>query len=209
MQKSNTPLISYLPIIGIALFWSLYFYAATLYPGGSQADSNSVGYDWINNYWCNLLNTHATNGLPNPARPFAIMAMLILCLSLFFFFIQFAKTVSHHKIWKIAILYSGGISMFFAMLLFTPYHDLMTTLSSIFGVFAVLGIIIEIYKSELLFYKVSGVFCIILLGINNFIYYSEMGIGYLPLLQKITLGVVLAWVSGLSLESIKSKPKNL
>jgi len=205
MQKKNTPFIYYLPVIGILLFWSLYFYAASLYPGGSQADSNSVGYDWIHNYWCNLLNVNATNGMPNPARPFAIFAMGILCLSILFFFIQFAKTISNHKIWQKAILYGGGISMFFSLFIFTPYHDLMTTLSSIFGVFAVLGIIIEIYRSDLHFYKISGIFCILLLGMNNFIYYSEIGLFYLPLLQKITMGSVLAWVSGLSWEIIKIK----
>ena len=49
MKKLNPTLLAYLPIIGILLFWVLFIYAATLYPGGSQADSNSVGYDWVNN----------------------------------------------------------------------------------------------------------------------------------------------------------------
>ncbi len=200
MKKLNPTVLAYLPIIGILLFWVLFIYAATLYPGGSQADSNSVGYDWVNNYWCNLLNSHATNGLPNPARPIAISAMIILCLSLIFFFMQFAKKVSQHKNWQNIIFYSGTISMLFAVFIFTDYHDLMTTLSSIFGVFAVVGIILEIYRSALILYKVTGVVCILLLGLNNFIYYTEMGIYYLPLLQKITLAIVLAWVAGLSLE---------
>ena len=200
MKKLNPILLAYLPRVGILLFWVLFIYAATLYPGGSQADSNSVGYDWVNNYWCNLLNSHATNGLPNPARPIAITAMIILCLSLIFFFMQFAKKVSQHKNWQNIILYSGSISMLFAVFIFTDYHDLMTTLSSIFGVFAVVGIILEIYRSALNLYKITGVICILLLGMNNFIYYTEIGINYLPLLQKITLAIVLAWVGGVSLE---------
>ena len=126
--------------------------------------------------------------------------MIILCLSLIFFFMQFAKKVSQHKNWQNIILYSGSISMLFAVFIFTDYHDLMTTLSSIFGVFAVVGIVLEIYRSALNLYKITGVVCILLLGLNNFIYYTEIGINYLPLLQKITLAIVLAWVGGLSLE---------
>lgn len=201
----NFPLLEYLPIIGILIFWMLFMYAAILYPGGSQADTNSVGYDWMHNYWCNLLSINATNGLPNPARPIAISAMIILCLSLVFFFMQVARIASKKRIWRKVIPYCGSLAMLFAVFLFTDYHDLMTTLSSILGVFAVVGIIIEIYKSELTLYKISGVVCILLLGGNNFIYYTEIGIYYLPLLQKVTLGVVLAWVGGLSWEMIKGK----
>jgi hypothetical protein len=62
-------------------------YASMLYPGGSQADLQSVGYDWIHNYWCNLMNDQAMNGQSNPAKPFAVVAMVILCLSLLVFFI--------------------------------------------------------------------------------------------------------------------------
>ncbi len=200
MKKITASFIAYFPIIGIVGFMGLYFYAATLYPGGSQANANSIGYDWVHNYWCNLLNINATNGLPNPARPVAISAMIILCVSLLFFFIQFANKVVQHKNWQKTILFGGSFSMLFAVFIFTKYHDLMTTLSSIFGIFAVLGIIRTLYKSELKFYKITGVFCIILLGLNNFIYYTEIGIIYLPLLQKITLLVVLAWIVGLSLK---------
>ncbi|MGB5430515.1 MAG: hypothetical protein WBM94_12640, partial [Eudoraea sp.] len=60
-----------LPTVGILIFIGLYIYAASLYPGGSQLDSNSLGFDWMNNYWCNLMNENGMNGLENPARPFA------------------------------------------------------------------------------------------------------------------------------------------
>jgi len=63
------------PIIGILLFTLCYLVAALLYPGGSQANKTSIGFTWINNYWCNLLNDTAMNGQPNPARPMAIAGM--------------------------------------------------------------------------------------------------------------------------------------
>ena len=196
-----------IPVIGIAIFVGLYIFSSTLYPGGSQANLNSEGFDWINNYWCNLMNEKGMNGQPNPAKPYSIIAMIILCLSLMFFFIQFAQIYSKSKIWKRIIKTSGIISMSFAILIFTKYHDLMTTLSSIFGLFVVIGIIREIYKSKLSIYKITGVICILILGLNNYIYYTQQFIEVLPLLQKITFAIVLLWIIGLNFEMNKKKIK--
>ena len=200
MNKQRNRLIDLLPILGILSFGGLYIYASTLYPGGSQNNVDSIGYDWVHNYWCNLLNEQSTNGMPNPARPIAILAMIILCLSLIQFFLQFASTIAKHKYWQKIIPKMGIVSMIFAIFIFTDYHDLMTLLSSFFGLFTVIAIIVEIYKSELHFYKFTGVLCIAILGLNNLIYYTEWGIYFLPLIQKISLVVVLAWVGGLTLE---------
>ena len=196
-----------IPVIGIAIFVGLYIFSSTLYPGGSQANLNSEGFDWINNYWCNLMNEKGMNGQPNPAKPYSIIAMIILCLSLMFFFIQFAQIYSKSKIWKRIIKTSGIISMSFAILIFTKYHDLMTTLSSIFGLFVVIGIIREVYKSKLSIYKITGVICILILGLNNYIYYTQQFIEVLPLLQKITFAIVLLWIIGLNFEINKKKIK--
>lgn len=196
---------NYIPIIGIATFVGLYIFSSTLYPGGSQANPNADGYDWINNYWCNLMNVKGMNGLPNPARPYAILAMTILCLSLMFFFIQFAQTYSKNRIWNRIIKASGILSMSFAILIFTKHHDLMTTISSIFGLFLVIGMIKEIYNSELTIYKISGVICILILGLNNYVYYTQQFIEALPLLQKITFTIVLFWIIGLNYEMNKKK----
>ena len=206
-KGSQYQIANFIPVIGIVIFVGLYIFSSTLYPGGSQANLNSEGFDWINNYWCNLMNEKGMNGQPNPAKPYSIIAMIILCLSLMFFFIQFAQIYSKSKIWKRIIKTSGIISMSFAILIFTKYHDLMTTLSSIFGLFVVIGIIREIYKSKLSIYKITGVICILILGLNNYIYYTQQFIEVLPLLQKITFAIVLLWIIGLNFEMNKRKIK--
>lgn len=182
-------------------------YASMLYPGGSQADLQSVGYDWIHNYWCNLMNDQAMNRQPNPAKPFAVVAMVVLCISLLVFFMQFALVFEGGKIWGHIIKWNAILSMSFAMLMFTAYHDVMTMLSSIFGLFVVIGIIRAVYRSNLMIYKIGGFLCLVLLGINNYIYYSLDGIGVLPLVQKITFVVVLIWILGLNFEMIEMKRK--
>ena len=98
--------------------------------------------------------------------------------------------------------------MISAILIFTRYHDIMTTFLSVFGALAIIGIIQAIYKSNLTYFKLSGLVCIILIGINNLIYYSGNSIKYLPLVQKITIIVVLAWTVGLNLNMIKKTPYN-
>jgi len=193
-------IVNGLPVIGILSFGILYVYSSTLYPGGSQADINAVGFDWINNYWCNLMNTKGANGAINPARPFAIFAMLVLCSSLSVFFFQFADFLTEKQSWKQIIKIGGFFSMLFASLLFTKLHDLMTIISSFFGLFVVIGILKEVYRSSLVKYKTSGLLCLLLLGLNNYIYYTSQFIEWLPLIQKITFLLVLLWVLGLNYE---------
>lgn len=182
------------PIIGIILFFALYVYASSLYPGGSQWDEEATGFDWEHNYWCNLLNEYAINGQYNPARRTAIGALFILCISLGVFFLNFGRTYVSFGKWKKLIPTAGILSMMFASLVFTKYHDLMTTLSSVFGFIAVLGIIIETYRSHNQLLKIWGVIAIFLLGLNNYIYYTENFIETLPVLQKLTFLIVLLWV---------------
>jgi hypothetical protein len=201
----NKSIVDRIPLIGIIIFVVLYIYASMLYPGGSQADLYSVGYDWLHNYWCNLMNDQAMNGQPNPAKPFAVVAMVILCLSLLVFFIQFATFFVQSSIWKSLIIWCGSLSMFLAIFMFTSYHDVMTTLSSVFGLFVVVGIIREVYISGFIKFKFTGLICLLLLGLNNYIYYTQHFIEWLPLLQKITFGVVLIWIIGLSSLILKMK----
>ncbi len=153
------------------------------------------------------MNEQGINGQSNPARPYSILGITVLCFSLMIFFTQFAEAFSKNKTWKRTIKASGIISMGFVILIFTKYHDMKTTMSSIFGLFVVIGIIREVYYSKLTIYKISRIGCILLLVINNYIYYSQEFITALPLLQKITFAMVLIWVLGLNYELTKKNKK--
>ena len=143
------------------------------------------------------------NGQINPARRYAITAMVILCASLALFFVQFAQKFAQNRFWKSTIKIFGILTMALAVLTFTKYHDLMTILSSILGVFVVIGIIWEVFKSNLTLFKIGGIVCLILLGVNNYIYYSGNGIEHLALIQKITFAIVLIWIIGLNYKLTK------
>lgn len=190
--------LNLIPTFGCLIFFVLFFWAAWLYPGGSQADLNSIGFSWKHNYWCNLLYEKAMNGMENGARPFAIAAMGILCFSIAFFFVQFANILVKSILWKNIVKICGILSMVFVALMSTDYHDQMTTASSIFGLFAIIGIIRTVHQSNFQIFKWGGLLCILLLALNNVIYYSGFLIAWLPLIQKFTFLLVLMWIIGLN-----------
>ena len=184
--------------MGILIFVALFIYSSSLYPGGSQANINTEGFDWVYNYWCDLKNKNGMNEKPNPASPVAIAAMMVLCISLMSLFIRFAGNFAKHRFWKKIIMICGTISMIGALLVFTRYHSIMIAVASLFGLFTLVGIIFEVYNSRLTLLKIGGLFCILLLILNNYIYYSRVWVEILPLLQKVTFAIVLLWLLGIN-----------
>ncbi|NNK90643.1 MAG: hypothetical protein HKO89_08560 [Saprospiraceae bacterium] len=197
-MKNIKALLRLLPTFGILIFIGLFIYSTTLYPGGSQADINSVGFDWRNNFWCNLMSKEAMNGLDNPASPVALTGMVILCASMTLFFFLFANYFVKNSTWKMTIKIAGALAMLSAVFIFTKYHDIMTTILSICGVVGIIGIIRALHINNLRFFKISGIICMALIGINNLFYYNENLIKYLPIVQKVCFILILAWTVGLN-----------
>ncbi|MFN8356337.1 MAG: hypothetical protein U0Y10_17910 [Spirosomataceae bacterium] len=196
------------PIFGTVIFVILYFIATLYYPGGSQFDKNSIGFSWTNNYWCNLLNDTAINGQKNAGQPIALTAMLILCLTLSSFWLQFPNHTNLDKKYKLTIQVCGTLAMTIGFFLFTKFdHDLITNLASLFGLIATIGTFIGLYKNswKTLFY--FGLMNILLVITNNFLYYNKDLISYLPIVQKITFATFLIWVCFINLK-IFSLTKN-
>jgi hypothetical protein len=184
-----------MPIVGTLLFVILYFISTLYYPGGSQIDKNSSGFSWTNNYWCNLLNDTAMNGLANPAKPIALTGMFVLCLTLSFFWFIFPRQIIISKNFRLAIQVSGILAMTIAFFLFTNInHDLVTNLASSFGAIAIIGTLIGLYKNKLFGLFKFGLLNILLVGLNNLCYYNTELVVYLPVIQKISFATFLVWI---------------
>ena len=182
-----------IPIFGSFLFIILYVIAAFLYPGGSGANKSAIGYSWTNNYWCNLLNEKAINGQTNTARPVAETAMLILCLSLSFFWILFPALTGLKKYHRLLIQVAGIVCMFASFLLLTTIdHDLAVNTSSAFGLIAMLGTLIALYQLKWKWLFIFGLFDLLLVALNNYLYHSNEMM-YLPIVQKFSFLSFLAW----------------
>ena len=99
--------------------------------------------------------------------------------------------------------------MLLAGLIFTPYHDLLINLAGLFGLITLLytftGLYQQHYKSLFWF----GCGCLVLMGLNNYIYYTHNQLYWLPSLQKITLALFLSWVGLLNWEVYKKQKLHL
>jgi len=190
---------SYFPSIGIGIFFILYWYASTLYPGGSQESLTTKGFDWVHNYWCDMMGPEAQNGESNPSFSFAMAATFILAFSIAMFSYHFPKHIPSSPFWNKATPICVGISMFLALWIFSPFHDIVIIVGSIFGLAMIIGIYKGISKHQLKYHIWASWICFVLLIMNNVLYYGNVRYG-LPLVQKITFAVILIWVVALNLE---------
>ena len=188
--------INRLTSAGVVIFITAFIVATFFYPGGNQVDASKHGFDWMHNYWCNLMNESAINGEMSMARWIAIPAWLILCLSLAFFFYQIAELRSTTLRSKQILKFGGIFTALASSLLFTRFHDEVTILASIIGLLLILIFIRIVYHLDTKLYQVGGLVCLILLAVNNFIYYTEILLSYLPIIQKATFAFILSWILG-------------
>lgn len=184
--------IKHLILIGILLATALLFVSTRYYPGGSQADLNSAGYDWKNNYLCNLFDITAMNGAENPARPWAVTGMFFLCLSAALFFIGFSEKIPLKSASRV-IRYTGAGAMIFAFLTVTSYHDLMVTLANALALVSLFYISFFIFKTRMNLLKLLTVICILIAYACTYVYYSRQYLEFLPVLQKIDFIFIVVW----------------
>lgn len=183
-----------IPVLGILLFIVLYFVATLYYPGGSTASPTHEGFDWINNYWCDLIARHAKNGEPNTARTIALIAMIILFSSLAVFWFYLPRLFHERKFMTLLIRYTGSISMFILIFVFTRFHDSVIGIGSTISAIPMAATLTELYRHKFTRLYYLGWGCILLILLNFAIYITEWWIIALPFIQKITLVLFLSWI---------------
>lgn len=203
-NKSNRTWI-FIPVWGILLFIILYIVSASLYPGGSDADKTAKGFSWQHNYWCELMAREAQNGLPNSARPVAITAMFVLAISLAIFWYQAPLLFQNRKMDSLLIRYFGIGSMLVLPLLLRGIHDSVINLAALLGCIAIVALLLNLYRYKMnrLFYM--GLFCLLLCGINNYVYYTGYLLHLLPVIQKISFFIFLLWFSLLTIKLYRKR----
>ena len=180
-------------MIAIVIALTLLVIAALNYPGGSQYDKNSVGYDWKNNYISNLFGEKAMNGLHSGSRFWAAAGMLFLCGGCTLFFIEFSKKIPEKGPAKI-IRYFGAGGMLCAFLAVTPYHDIMVTIASTMALVSMFYVTVFILKARLYLFSILSVVCLLVFYVAEYVYYTRTHLEYLPVLQKATLAITVAWI---------------
>ena len=185
---------TFIPILGITLFVVLYIVAANYYPGGSNENRMKEGFDWIHNYWCDLLAENAKNGKYNSGRGFALTGMVILFSSIAVFWYYLPQFFHERKLNTFIIRYTGSLAMFILIFIFTQFHDGVIGIGSTISAIPMAATLRELRKHQLKTLYFLGWFCIFLILLNFFIYITNRFIVFLPLLQKITLVFFLLWI---------------
>lgn len=183
-----------IPTLGICLFGLLYVVAACQYPGGSNADQTAIGFSWQHNYWCDLLGDVSKNGAVNVARPIALTAMLMLSVSLAVFWWLLPYLYSNRSQYIRLSQWAGVLSMVIVLFIGTPYHDAVMNTAGCFGLVALTATFLGLYRSKFFALIGFGVFCMILMLLNNYVYHSHQQIIYLPIIQKVTFILFLSWI---------------
>lgn len=189
--KYTAPII--ITIAGIWIFILLYIIATFAYPGGSDADQQATAFSWKHNYWCELLASDARNGALNTARGIAIAAMGVLVISLIFFWYFAAARFQMRRTAGIWMRTTGIGSMLVLPFLLVADHDLIMNIAGLCGLTAMTILIVALYRSKYIMLFILGILCLLACLLNNYIYYTGSYLYMLPVIQKVTFVIFLAW----------------
>ena len=163
----------------------LFVVAAALYPGGSLADPHSIGFVWTKNFFSNLFQETAINGVDNPGRGWALFAMAIHCIGDGLFFIRMSTVITEkHATRVLRVIGYGNIA--FNFMIATPLHDAMVTISSTLSLLGLFYITVFVLRSRLHILKVCCVACMLLFYYTLFLY-GAGDWGLLAVMQKVAL----------------------
>ena len=206
-EKLSNNTWALLPVWGICLFVLLYIVATFFYPGGSDVDKATAGFSWQHNYWCELMASQAQNGKVNTARPVSITAMFVLAISLTVFWYQIPRLLNGVKSSKQIIQCSGIASMLIMPFMFTGSHDMVMNIAALLGCIALIGLLTKLFTHKMYWLFGYGIFCLVLCGINNYVYYTSNFLYWLPVIQKISFIAFLSWFVLVTIRLLKSKSR--
>ncbi len=123
-----------------------------------------------------------------------MIAMLVLCITLATFWYIFPNRIPFKKRTKWLIQISGFLAVAIGIFLFTGFLDYVINIATGFGFIALIGTFTGLYKLKWNKLFWMGLFIIILIALNNLLYYNSNLIYYLPVVQKITFAYFLLWI---------------
>lgn len=183
-------------IYGITISLILLIIATIVYPGGSNANTAAIGFDWRHNYLCNLFAPKAINGEDNTARIWAISGWCFLCACYVAFFIDFSKKIPAKGAANI-IRYGGIGAMVFAFLAVTPYHDIMVTIADTLGLLSAFYIMVFTFRAKLHLLGIISVITLLMSYLMTYIYYTQHFLHILPVVQKLGIVIDIVWILSL------------
>jgi hypothetical protein len=186
--------LPYAPAAGVVLFFVLYAIAALLYPGGSYEDRHAPGFSLVHNYFCDLLDPVALNGVANPGRGIGLVAMALIVPTLGFFWHSVVVLYPHQRTLGLTTRIAGSISAAATLLLLTPFHDSAVEIGGGFGLVAFFAVLAALPRAKHGILFLGGVAAMLVSAACFFIWRTGMGLPALASLQKLAFALFLVWV---------------
>jgi hypothetical protein len=195
--------------VGVVSFIALMALAATFYPGGTWFDRTTLGYDFWQNFWCDMLHEKGLNGMPNPVGArLASAGMIALNAALLSLWLVVPRLFEERAIlgrW-IRVLgvagVLGAVGIAFAPSdRFPALHGTVVTLAGPAGigagVLSVAGCMSSKACSRTIAYLGVAMLLAALATLTRYACQFWLDVPasqVLPLLQKAATGLVLAWM---------------
>lgn len=171
--------------VAIGLTTSMVFLltAMAIYPGGTYTDKNAIGFNWTKNYISNLFETTALNGMENPSRIWAYLGVLIYSITCAVFFVNMSQKIPERNSANI-IKYTGILTLPCTLLVVTPLHNLMLTISTFLFWTCITWISAFVFQTKLHFLKVYCLLCLLIFYYAVYIHATNNW-DVLPTIQKV------------------------
>ena len=172
------------PLAGVLSGTALLGFAAAWYPGG---------YRWSEHTISALFQPATPTGLVNPARPLAVLGVLLTMSGIAFLF-HLLSNQTRSPFSRGAIQISGIASTAFATLTVMLLHDLMVGLALMSFVVA-LGALLQMLYTEraLNLFALGVLFVAVELG-TAVLYFGQIFLELLPFGQKAALILIGVWL---------------
>jgi hypothetical protein len=174
-----------------------------LYPGGSYDDRRQPGFSLLRNYFCDLLDSEALNGEPNPGRVFGLVAMAVIVPTLALFWLSVVRLYPGQRALVMTTRIAGSVSALATLLLLTPFHDSAVDIGGGFGLIAFFSVLAALPRAEHGLLFLGGLAALATSSACLFIWRTGLGMPALAGLQKLAFALFLAWVFVASLAAAR------
>lgn len=180
------------PALGIFIFLGIYFYAATLYPGGTKFHAETIGYSHLDNYWCELTDAVTPSGQANPAQIIALWGTVLLPISFIAFWYYIPNLFRGAALRAVIIRTSGIGSMILGS--FLPFaHDAVINIAGPAFFVALFVVLASLFQHRE--FTLFGIALVaIALCLANFLLWRTQTLPeYIPLVQKTAFSTFFIW----------------
>jgi len=189
---------TWIPVAGIAGFIALYLYAASMYPGGTQSNHGTHGYSHLSNYWCDLLDGTAYSGDVNRGRPFAVLATIILPLSLVPLWLQVPVLLRDRAKSGRFVQVVGSTAMVVSTAIFSSLHDIVINVAAVLGFTAFAVTVLQLadtwHRALTAVARLSAILCMA----NYLMWLTGTFLWAMPLVQKAAFVAFFSWIVAMS-----------